>query len=130
MNTKQFVNRYKVRMTADWADNNPNMPDMARGSSHWKCVLKQGGRQLTVPFSQGPAHCSEPTAADVLDCLASDSANIFDYSFEEWASELGYDPDSRKAERVFMACEKQAKGLMRLLGRDCFNGLVYETERL
>jgi len=26
-------------------------------------------------------------------------------SFEAWASDLGYDPDSRKAEKVFKACE-------------------------
>lgn len=51
-----------------------------------------------------------PKAADVLYCLLSDATGA-DISFEEWAGDLGYDPDSRKAESVYNACRDVAKAL-------------------
>ena len=29
--------------------------------------------------------------------------------FEEWAKDLGYDPDSRSAEKIFRECESLSK---------------------
>lgn len=56
---------------------------------------------LTTPFYTGGAW-GEPTAEDVLRCLILD-AREYDNArdFEEWAEELGYDPDSRKAEALY-----------------------------
>lgn len=129
MNAKQFVNRYNITMIAEWADSNPNMADMPAGSSHWKCTLRCGRRQMTVFFSQGPAICHEPTAAEVLDCLASDASCLQGQSFENFCDELGYDTDSRKAERTYNALHKQTDKLTRFLA-DHFDQLVYQTERL
>lgn len=124
----QFVNRYHVRMTADWADSNPHMSDMPDGSSHWKCVLRHGRKSMTVYFSQGPAISREPTVVDVLDCLASDSANIED-GFENWAEDLGYDTDSRKAEHIYKTVAQQTAALKRLF-TDEELALLYGAERL
>jgi hypothetical protein len=45
-----------------------------------------------------------PDPADVLYSLLLD-AEVLNYgSFEDWASECGYDPDSRKAEKTYRAC--------------------------
>lgn len=71
----------------------------------------------------------KPVVADVLDCLASD-ANGINQSFEEWASDLGYDTDSRKAERTYQTCQKQARELRQLLGAAAFEELLYRTERM
>lgn len=127
----QFVNRYHVTMTAEWADANPHMNDPVPGSSHWKCRLRVGRRSLTVYFSMGPALNGEPTVQDVLDCLASDAVGYENArSFEDWASEYGYHPDSRKAERTYRAVERQANGLKRLLGAEVYGVLLWKTERL
>ena len=86
---------------------------------------------MTIYFSQGPAIAREPSAADVLDCLASDAAGYESAgSFEDWASEYGYDTDSRKAERTYKAVEKQAADLARILPVDAYNDLLWHTERL
>ena len=46
----------------------------------------------------------EPDTLSVLHSLAMDS-DVLDYAtFESWAPELGYDPDSRKAESIYRAC--------------------------
>lgn len=127
-----FIRKHRIRMVAELTEANPNMTDMPRGSNHWKCVLRCGRRSMTVPFSQGPAICREPTAEDVLDCMSSDASGYENArSFEEWAGEYGYDTDSRKAERVWNAVERQSKGLRRLLGSDeAYKSLLWNTERL
>lgn len=109
-----FIREQRLSMTAEWTDSNPNMDDSAQ-MNHWKCKIRAGASgkgqrrtQMTLVFSQGYAHTGEPKLKDVLDCLASDSSSIENArSFEEWASDFGYDTDSRKAERTFKACERQ-----------------------
>lgn len=46
----------------------------------------------------------EPTLADVLSSLLLDSEVLGHPSFESWADEYGYDPDSRRAEATYRAC--------------------------
>ena len=128
----QFIAEHHITASAERADENPNMADMPRGSSHWKVTLRLGRRRIVVPFSQGPAICQEPTAADVLNCLASDAAGFENArSFEDWCSEYGYDTDSRKAEKTYKAVEKQSDQLKRLLADDdVFHSLLFDTEGL
>ena len=73
-----------------------------------------------------------PELADVLDCLASDASAVENSRyFEDWAAELGYEADSRKAERTFRICEQAARDLRYLIGsREAFEGLLFETERM
>lgn len=125
-----FVRLNKIRMDADWADENPNMADY-QNMNHFKCVLKMGRSRMTVYFSQGYGISGEPDAELVLDCLASDSAGVENArSFEDWANEYGYDTDSRKAEKGFKVCERQAEKLKAFLGDDLYQKLLWKTERL
>lgn len=138
MHIKQFIARHGITMTADWADRNPNMdgdPEWARMASHWRCRLvksRDRRRQLTVYFSQGPAHASNPKVDDVLDCLAMDAAAIENASsFEDWCSEYGYDTDSRRAERIYNVCRREAKRLKQFIGNDAaYRTLLFDTEKL
>lgn len=56
-----------------------------------------------------------PDAADVLYCLLSDAAVLDHPNFESWASEYGYEVDSRKAEQTYKACLKSALELRAIL---------------
>jgi hypothetical protein len=133
MNIQQFTVSNRIRMTVEWADSNPNIAADAKwmaSARHFRCVLKCGKRQLTIPFSQGAAHEKEPTASDVLDCLAMDAIGVENArSFEEWCAEYGYDTDSRKAEKIFQVCEREAEGLRRLLGPEAYEQLLWKVER-
>ena len=130
MNVKQFCNKHKVKATAEWADANPNMAD-SQNMNHFKVTLKAAGRQMTLYFSQGYGISGEPTAAGVLNCLASDSASVENVrSFEDWASDLGYDPDSRKAEKIYKTIIKQAERLKKFLGNDLYKTLLWDVEGL
>lgn len=46
----------------------------------------------------------EPEAANVIHSLLSDCGVLDNATFEDWASEFGYDPDSRKAESIYRDC--------------------------
>jgi len=94
-------------------------PDWPSDAHPYKVVLRYHGRQLTVPFFTGSGWTREPSASDVLECLVSDASSVdCAQSFEEWASDLGYDTDSRKAEETYKNCVKAAAGVKRLLGND------------
>ncbi len=60
----------------------------------------------------------KPEAADVVYSLVSD-ASAADYaSFEDWAADMGDDPDSRQAEKTFNLCRQIALDLFRVFGAD------------
>ena len=84
----------------------------------WEC---ENGRKAAY-FShsggftpaRGPA--VEPDPLDVLYSLAMD-ASVLDYaSFEQWAPDLGFDPDSRKGEAIYRACLEIALTLRNAIG--------------
>lgn len=135
LNMYQFCQFYNVTMSFEMVYENPNIDDMPRGSTHYRCKLQRRvdgkRRQLTTYFSMGPALCEDPDAASVLYCLASDSSCVENCNdFEDFASDLGYDPDSRKAEKIYKACVRQSKKLKQFLGDSAFEDLLYNVERL
>ena len=64
-----------------------------------------------------------PSIADVLSCLLLDASAIDAGTFEEWASECGYDTDSRKAEVTYRECVDHGLKLRAMLGDDLMNQL-------
>jgi hypothetical protein len=126
----QFILGAGITVTAERWHENPHM-DSPRDMDHWKVTLRAGRSRYTTYFSMGFGyHGTEPTAADVLDCLASDASSVDQNSFEDWCAEMGSDPDSRRAERTYKACAQSAKRLRQLLGDSAYETLVYHTERL
>lgn len=59
-----------------------------------------------------------PPLADILYSLVQDASVLDSGGFENWASDYGYDTDSRKAEAMYQACLKIALELRALLGAD------------
>lgn len=59
-----------------------------------------------------------PDPIDVIWSLAQDAGVLNAGSFEEWASDLGYDTDSRKAEATYRACLDIALKLRNGIGED------------
>lgn len=145
----EFCKVHRITMKPVWVDKNPHMLD--RAMDHWKVRFQRtwdspteyhkratGERVhptyhdwMTMYFSMGYGHNgAEPTAEQVLDCLASDASSVDGQTFEGWARDLGYDEDSRSAERIYSACERGAARLRRFLGDALYEQLLYGTERL
>ena len=105
-------------------------PDYQRDEDGWEhhayiVRLARGDNTMEVPWRQGLGITDDPTVEAVMESLASDAATLDNaQDFEEWASELGYDPDSRKAEKIYNAVVEQTDALKSLLGDD-FDSVVY-----
>lgn len=61
---------------------------------------------------------TDPDVDQVLWCLISDAVGPYWHreSFEDWASNYGYDTDSRRAEATYNACRSEGESLAVLLG--------------
>lgn len=140
----QFITDNRIVSGAFRVDENPNMAD-SHDMDHWKVTLTRctGNRErrrgdirkqtlrMTVYVSQGYGHNGrEPKTADVLDCLSSDAASIGNTDFEMWCNDLGYDSDSRKAEKTYKACEHSARRLRNFLGDELYEQLLWNVEEL
>lgn len=90
---------------------------MAEMPRHFHCVITRGNRKgmaYSFYFSQGEAHTASPTLIDCLSCLLSDASSVDRASFNDWADDMGYDTDSRKAFAIYEACQATATALATL----------------
>ena len=133
---QQFIEAQKLEMHTRAIKRNPHMTGSDAMPRNFECTIEKLVRhgsveEIVTYFSQGSAYTKPPTLADVLDCLASDASGVENAkSFEDWASEYGYDTDSRKAEKTYRIIEKQAQELKSFLGADAYDTLLWNTERL
>jgi hypothetical protein len=76
---------------------------------------KETGRdRLSGRLDPIPKHEKRPKAEEVLSAVCREALDAREASFEEWASNLGYDADSRKAEKVYNLCAARWHELCRL----------------
>lgn len=130
---EDFINVEQLSMTTAPTEYNPNMTDAwAKTATHYNCIFTSGQhkRTLRTHFSQGSAHTEPPTLDSVLDCLASDASTVEnENSFEDFCGELGYDPDSRQAEKLYKTIRREAAKLKAFLGEVAYDDLLWKTER-
>jgi len=93
----------------------------------WRVTLKNGrGNRYTVPFFKGVGlPDTAPETLEVLNCLARDAAGYREApTFEEWANDYGYDPDSRAAHKTFKACRRVSDRLESFLTDEEYEALL------
>jgi len=64
-----------------------------------------------------------PDPVEILHCIAMDGRAV-DQTFEDWACEFGYDPDSRKAEKIYKACIDNGRKLALILSPELIEELA------
>jgi hypothetical protein len=95
----------------------PSQPREVMTQSLARAIRGPYGK-LTVADCEGYVIPTEPTLKSVLYCLQSDAQAGDHLLFEDFASDLGYDPDSRKAEATWRACQAIRGELRKLLGEE------------
>ena len=135
MNTSEFVTAHGFRVLAVRMSHRPEQAnDWGPDARHWMMTLYRGSKgtdyqEMQTPFTQGSAHAKAPAIEDVLDCLRHDfSSVIHGESFEDFASEFGYDADSRKAERIYNACRESMFAFRKAFGHAVAEALVDSEE--
>lgn len=127
MDVTEFVTARNITATVK--------PDLSKSGRSFRVTLHFEGRQMTVLFFQGSAWTTDPTAADVLDCLALDSSGYENAdNFEDWCLEYGFDLDDSdvRAEhaRTYHTVKSQSEKLSALLGFALYTDLLWNTDSL
>lgn len=97
----QAVDHYRVKLGAFETD-------FYQGLGHRKAIRPmpsyiKGDRYAMDEWKRFHLKPVAPTAATVLYCLLYDASAV-DQRFADWANEMGYDTDSRKALAIYEAC--------------------------
>ena len=105
-------------------------PDYRRDEQGWEhhaytLRVYYGDRYMDTPWKQGLGITDDPDIESVLESLASDAAGYVNaQDFEDWASEYGYDTDSRKAFALYEEVGRQTDNLRGMLAED-FDAIVF-----
>lgn len=73
---------------------------------------------LSVDDVSGYVEPTAPTLTRYLECLQLDARSGEHLLFEDFADEFGYDLDSRKAEKIWRACQQTRGELQKFLAED------------
>jgi hypothetical protein len=129
----QFLNGADIAMTCHrMTEKDEPPPPVAEpwAPSHYACELRGSDGERRLRTIMGSDNGS-PDLPDVLDTVAAEAAVAESAEgYEQWAEEMGFDPDSRTGERVYRAARRQAKVLRALLGDGPYRELLWNTERL
>lgn len=71
-----------------------------------------------------------PSVTDILAAICRDSDALDYASFEQWAAELGYEADSRKAESIYRQCLSYGLALRAAIGETALAKLCDLANRL
>ena len=77
------------------------------------------GRYHVNPYTSplfGGRPLPKPSLRDVLCALVNDASAIDYLTYEDWAAEMGMDPDSRKGERTYNKCREIGRDLLAVIG--------------
>lgn len=98
---------------------------------HWRVTLTRDGGSIETAYSAGFGHraakvtitsrgketikvLKPPTTGNVVAALFLDASCVDGETFEGFASNLGYDTDSRKALECYLACQQAGNNLRRM----------------
>lgn len=79
---------------------------MSDSAHHYKYTISRNGAFKMQGFYSTGSAIEIPDGTDLFNCLLSDTSFYAD-TFEEWAEEMGYGSDSRRAEKIYNACKEQ-----------------------
>lgn len=85
---------------------------------HYQVTLSSKTHSMRFYYSMSKGHTTKPALIDVLYSLAMDSYVLNSDGFEDWASNYGYDVDSRKDEKIYKVCIQQSLEFRKLIGRE------------
>ena len=104
---EKILKEKKITCKIESTDINKNCPDW-NDAHHYRAIFRRGSKSMTVYYSQGFGITEEPKPKDILKSILQDMETINGSpSFAEWCRDLGYEEDSRKAERTYRLIHEQ-----------------------
>lgn len=116
-NFKQFKVKasYKGTKKADWSSDNFNnhMVTVTNTETEQKCTFEFWA-------TKNPEIQTETEILEAFKCFIDDAINAT-YDFNNFCLELGYDNDSRTAEKIYKKCKKQLDKLNKIYDGDIWD---------
>ncbi len=125
MNIQEFLTKHplKIESVKLLARSGGNRDDWNKTANHYQIKISENGAQFphnkpvfVTEYSMGSALKGRPNLERVLESLSLDVSSAND-TFESFCDNMGYDQDSRKAYKIYEACQAISKDLGALLGR-------------
>ena len=103
---KQFLTRHNLKFRAVYLDYRPYFADDTESRAIYRCTISGKGRgRYSCQFGASinmTLDNTPPSAYDLLACITKYDPE----DFETFCSELGYDTDSRRAHRDWLAVRR------------------------
>lgn len=118
----KFAKKHGVKLSVIDSEHRKYFHDDKTARDVYKLRLSRNGKRYTFTFGQSIAKAGmEPTMYDVLACLQKYDVG----SFEDFCSEFGYSEDSRQAEKIYKAVQKEFQAVERL-----FSDVIEELQEI
>ena len=113
----KLINNIKLSLArADYTEEDYK-DEWKKTANKYKARITYNKKSMTTSFYTGSGWEKDPELEDILGSILLD-ATYLDYSFEDFANEMGYDPDSRTAEKIYKDIQKQAKKINRIFSKE------------
>lgn len=119
---EMVVPEYRMGVAFRRTKNGCRLQRVGRFESLWTAKSKPCTHSVCNTVGVKPV---APTLYDVLTSLKADLTH--GETFEDWALDLGYDPDSRSALNVYLACQAEEVEFRRLMGNQ-FQTVIEDEE--
>ena len=113
----KLINNIKLSLTRADHTEEDYKDEWKQTANKYKARITYNKKSMALPYFTGCSWQREPDLEDILGTLLTDAA-YYDYSFYDFAREMGYDLDSRKAEKIYKEIQKQTEKLNRIFSEE------------
>ena len=113
----KLINNIKLSLArADYTEDDYK-DEWKKTANKYKARITYNKKSMTIIYYTGSGWKKDPVLEDILGSILQDTTYL-DYGFEDFANAMGYDPDSRKAEKIYKEVQKQAKKINRIFSKE------------
>lgn len=111
----QFAKKHGIKLTINSQSFGLHFADDKESRYIFNCTLSMAKKQYTFKFGQSINEgAKEPEMYNILSCLQKYGIG----TFENFCSESGYDEDTRKAHKIYIAVEREYNNMVRVFGSE------------
>lgn len=113
----KLINNIKLSLTRADYTGEDYKDEWKKTANKYKARITYNKKSITISFYTGSGWKKDPVLEDILGSILLDTTYL-DYGFENFANAMGYNSDSRKAEKIYKEIQKQAKKINRIFTKE------------
>lgn len=113
----KLINNIKLSLTRADYTGEDYKDEWKKTANKYKARITYNKKSITISFYTGNGWKKDPVLEDILGSILLDTTYL-DYGFEDFANAMGYNSDSRKAEKIYKEIQKQAKKINRIFTKE------------